>query len=288
VTLRLGFAGLGRMGRPMVRNLVRAGFGVTVWNRSPEPAEALAAEPGVAVAPTPRDLADRADAVLTMLADDPASEAVHLGSDGLFAGAARLFVEMGTLSPGHLAALREAAPEGATVIDAPVSGATQAAEDAALLVMVGAAERADVAPALAALGRRTIWLGAPGAGAVMKLAVNAMLHSANQAVAEALTLAERAGIATGDAYAVIEESAACPPMLRYRKPLYLDEAAHAVTFTLALARKDMRAATELAAALGAPAPQARCNLAILERAAAAGYADRDMAALRAFIRETAS
>lgn len=285
MTLRVGVAGLGRMGRPMARNLARAGFAVTVWNRSPGPADALAAEMGVAAAETPRALADAAEVVVTMLADDPASAAVHLDAAGLFSGPARTFIEMGTLSPDHLAALRAAAPQGVSVIDAPVSGATQAAEDAALLIMVGAAERADIAPVFNALGRRTLWLGRPGAGAVMKLAVNAMLHSANQAASEALLLAERAGIAVADAYAVIEESAACPPMLRYRKPLYLDEAAHAVTFTLGLARKDMRVATALADSLGAPAPQARRNLELLEQAADAGYAERDMAALFAFLRE---
>ncbi|MGB8623248.1 MAG: NAD(P)-dependent oxidoreductase, partial [Paracoccaceae bacterium] len=233
--------------------------------------------------------AEASEVVVTMLADDPASEAVHTGPDGLFAagGGARLFVEMGTMSPDHIRHLAEIAPPGVTVIDAPVSGATQAAEAAQLMIMVGA-DKETAAPAMPlfeAMGRKTICLGTTGAGAVMKLAVNSMIHGLNQTVSEALTLAEAAGIAPEAAFDAIEASAACAPMLKYRRPLYLDEAANPVTFTVALARKDMEVTEALARKVGVAMPQGQLNLDTLKKAEAQGYGARDMASILNFMRE---
>ncbi len=286
--MKVGFAGLGRMGAPMAANLAAAGHAVTVWNRSPGKAAAFRDRTGCAVAATPKALADATEVVVTMLADDPSSEAVHLGPDGLFAGqGARVFVEMGTLSPDHVAALAAAAPPGRSVIDAPVSGATQAAEAAQLLIMAGCTETeaAPLRPLFDAMGRATICLGRRGAGAVMKLAVNALIHGLNQTVAEAVTLAEAAGIDAATAFDVIGNSAAAAPMLAYRRPLYLDETAHAVTFTVALARKDMEVTAALADRLGVAMPQGRVTRDLLAWAEDAGYGGRDMAAMLNFMRE---
>ena len=287
--MRVGFAGLGRMGAHMARNLMHAGHEVTVWNRSAEKAEALAAETGCGVAETPAALAAGSEAVITMLADDPSSEAVHLGGDGLFSrGGARWFVEMGTMSPDHIRALAAAAPEGSTVIDAPVSGATQAAEAAQLMIMAGCEPEAaaPLMPLFDAMGRQTICLGQVGAGAVMKLAVNSLIHGINQTLAEAMTLAEAAGIAPEDAFDAIEASAACAPMLKYRRPLYLDEAGHDVTFTVSLARKDMEVTADLAETLGVAMPQGHVTLDKLREAEAQSYSARDMASILTFMRET--
>jgi 3-hydroxyisobutyrate dehydrogenase len=172
------------------------------------------------------------------------------------------------------------------VIDAPVSGATQAAEDAQLLIMAGcdADTLAHIQPLFDVMGKQTICLGRTGAGAVMKLAVNMLIHGINQTFAEAMTLAEATGIPTEAAFEAIEASAACAPMLTYRKPLYLDEAAHDVTFTVALAQKDMRVTADLAGKLGVPLPQSRVTLDILNEAAGAGYDARDMAAILNYMR----
>lgn len=286
--MRIGFAGLGRMGQRMARNIAAAGFELTLWNRSGARAEALAAELGCAMVRTPRELAEVSDVVITMLADDPSSEAVHFGPEGLFAASgARVFIEMGTMSPDHMKALGAHAPVGCRVIDAPVSGATQAAADGQLMIMAGAREDeiAPFAPLFEAMGRQVIALGRFGAGTVMKLAVNAMIHGLNQTMAEAMTLAEGAGIDPVAAFDVIEASAACAPMLRYRRPLYLDEAAHDVTFTVALAKKDMEVAARLAEALGVAMPQGRETLALLRAADAAGYGARDMAAMLNYMRK---
>ncbi|MCU4654275.1 NAD(P)-dependent oxidoreductase [Roseibacterium sp. SDUM158016] len=286
--MKVGFAGLGRMGREMAANLARAGVELVLWNRSPEKAATLAREIGAEAVETPRELSERCEIVVTMLADDAASETVHFGENGLFAGStARHFVEMGTMSPDHIFDLAARAPEGATVIDAPVSGATQAARHGQLLIMAGCDEATGgpLRPLFDAMGRRTVFLGRAGAGAVMKLGVNMLIHGLNQTLAEALALTKAAGIPRAAAFDVIEASAAAAPMLSYRKPLYLDEAAQDVTFTVALARKDMSVTAALAERLGVALPQSGVTLAQLQEAIAAGYADRDMAAIVPFMED---
>ena len=286
--MRVGFAGLGRMGTAMVRNLVAAGHDVTVWNRTQATSDEFAARVGCRVARTPAELRAAGPVVVTMLADDAASHEVHTGQDGLFAGVgATTLVQMGTMSPDHITHLSNTAPNGVHIIDAPVSGATQAAQDAALLIMAGcsASTGKPLAPIFRAMGRETIYLGQMGAGAVMKLAVNSLIHGINQTLAEAMTLAEAAGIAPDAAFDVIEASAACAPMLKYRRPLYLNEADHDVTFTVALARKDMEVTAHLAQTYGTAMPQGAVTLAKLVQAETAGYGTRAMAAMLNFMRK---
>lgn len=275
------------MGAHMVRNLVRAGHDVTVWNRTASKAYELARELGCDFTEGLVELATGRDAVITMLADDAASHAVHFAPDGLFAGLGTpLFIEMGTMSPDHIAELAQGAPEGTTLIDAPVSGATQAASDAQLLIMAGCdpSTVAAAMPLFDAMGKQTICLGRTGAGSIMKLAVNSLIHGINQTLSEALALTDASGITTDAAFDVIEASAACAPMLKYRRALYLDEAANAVTFTVALARKDMEVTAALAEQLGTALPQGEVTLEKLKQAEAEGFGPRDMAAMRAFMK----
>jgi 3-hydroxyisobutyrate dehydrogenase len=271
----------------MASNLARGGFPLALWNRTLETAENLASDIGGEVCATPRELAERSDVVVTMLADDRASAEVHLGSQGLFlasAGAGHV-LEMGTHSPDHIRQIATAAGER-IVIDAPVSGSIDAARDAGLMIMVGAGEEeiAPVRSVLAAMSREIICLGHQGAGATMKLAINLLIHGLNQTLAEALTLAEAAGIDTATAYRAVEHSAAAAPMLHYRKPQYLDESANPVSFALSLARKDVALALDLADDLGLPMPQARINLEQLHSAEAQGFGDRDMASIVNYLR----
>lgn len=284
---RVGFAGLGRMGSLMAANVANAGFPLAVWNRSDTRAQELAHETGAVVHATPRALAENSDVVVTMLADDQASEHVHLGEHGLFAaaGGAGHFLEMGTHSPRHVRQLAAWAGDR-VVIDAPVSGSVDAARDAELMTMVGAEPSTiePLRPVLAAMTRDVICLGPLGSGVTMKLTINMLIHGLNQTLAESLTLAEAAGIPVERAYRAIEESAAAAPMIRYRKQLYLDERAHPVSFALSLARKDVELAAALAAELGVPMPQTRLTLEQLSAAEAAGYGDRDMASMIDYLR----
>jgi 3-hydroxyisobutyrate dehydrogenase-like beta-hydroxyacid dehydrogenase len=216
---RVGFAGLGRMGALMASDLAREGFQLALWNRSIEKAEQLAGTTNAVVSATQRELAERSEVVITLLADDHSSDQVHQGDDGLLGadGGAHYLIEMGTLSPRHVRQLAADAGER-TVIDAPVSGSIDAARDARLMVMVGATDAAiePVRPILAALSREIICLGPIGAGATTKLAMNMLIHGLNQTQAESLTLAEAAGVPPADAYRAIEGSAAAAPMLGYR------------------------------------------------------------------------
>ena len=285
--MKVGVAGVGRMGAPMAKNLAAAGFDVAVWNRSAERADSVAAEIGAVACATPRELAERTKVVITMLADDAASTAVHDGDNGLLgaAGGATHLVLMGTHSPSHVTALaRRAAP--CIVVDAPVSGSIDAARDARLLIMPGADEEtvAPVRDVLAAIGGPIICLGSVGAGATMKLAVNLLIHGLNQTLAEALVLAGAAGIDPATAYEVIEQSAAAAPMLAYRKPQYLHEAQSPVSFALSLAGKDVALAVDLAGELGVPLPQALVNLQQLRAAEEVGFGARDMGSIISYLR----
>jgi 3-hydroxyisobutyrate dehydrogenase-like beta-hydroxyacid dehydrogenase len=285
--IRVGVAGLGRMGAVMAPNLAQAGFALALWNRTTSKAEQLAGEMDAAVCDTPRELAERCDVVVTVLADDQASERVHQDDDGLFAadGGATHLIEMGTLSPRHVRRLAAGAGER-TVIDAPVSGSVDAAREARLMIMVGADESAlePVRPVLAAMGRAIVCLGSCGSGATMKLAINMLIHGLNQTLSESLALSGAAGIPSATAYRAIEESAAAAPMLGYRKQLYLDERATPVSFALSLARKDLALAMDLAGELGVAMPQTKLNLEQLRAAEVAGYGERDMASMVDYMR----
>lgn len=193
----VAFLGLGRMGTLMARRVAQAGFPLAVWNRSARPE---AVPEGAQLAATPRDAAGGATIVVTMVADAAALTAVIDGSDGALAGAREgaVLVDMSTIGPQ---AARAAAwrCRGARVafLDAPVSGSTLAARSDQLVAMVGGdpatLERAR--PVLGAMTRDQLWLGATGAGAAMKMALNLAVAITNQTVAEVLTLAKRSGIA---------------------------------------------------------------------------------------------
>lgn len=285
--MKLGIAGLGRMGVPMAKNLINAGFDIQIWNRNPERSASFATEMQCQIAQTPEALASACDIVITMLADDAASQDVYLGESGLLKGKkAMVFIEMSTVSPNWINRLQSQSSRAA-IIDAPVSGATQAAQAGKLMIMVGGSEEIaqPLLPIFDALGEKTIILGKQSAGATMKLAINSVIHSLNQAAAESLNLAQAAGIELPLAYEALESSAACAPMLRYRKPLYLDERAHQVTFTIGLAAKDVDLATRLARSLDVQMPQAELNLGILKQASQNGYANRDMASVISYLKK---
>ncbi len=291
--MRVAFLGLGRMGRPMAANLVAAGFDVVVWNRTQAKAEAFAADhEATTVAASALEAARGADVVVGMLADDPAARASWLGEDGAMAGLARdsVAIEAGTISPDLARELgRRAGAGGAGFLDAPVSGSTAAATDATLTIMVGGATEAldRARPVLEALGSPVLHLGPGGAGAAMKLAVNGIIHSLNQAIGEALAVAEAAGIDREVAYGVLESSAVAAPMLGYRREQYLRPAEAPITFALRLAAKDVRLLLELAGSAGVPTPQAEANLAALRAAVEAGYGSCDMAEIGRWLQRRA-
>ncbi len=194
----IGFIGLGIMGKPMARNLLKAGYSLVVHNRSPAAAEELSAQ-GATVAVNPQELAAGCHVVVTMLPDSPDAELVLGGAKGVFAGAkpGTLLIDMSSISPvvaRKLAA--EAEKRQCDMLDAPVSGGESGAISATLSIMVGgsapAVERA--MPIFQALGKNIVHVGGPGAGQITK-AVNQMIVGATIAiVSEALVLAAKAGV----------------------------------------------------------------------------------------------
>lgn len=289
--MRVAVVGTGSMGGAVARTLAENGLPLTLWNRSRQRAADLAQELGAALVDTPAQAAAGADVLITMLADGPAVEQVYLGPDGIVSGAGPGLIacEMSTVQPDlsrRLAGVLR--PRGADLIDAPVSGSVSVARAGALTVMVGGdpdtLERAR--PVLQALGSNVFWLGDVGSGAVMKLSVNSLVHGLNQALAEALVLAERAGVDTATAYTVFESGAAGAPFVKYKREAYLDPDHAPVAFRLALARKDARLILDLARAHGVVMEQTEANLRVLE-AAMDRYADADMAAVARHLRDIA-
>jgi 3-hydroxyisobutyrate dehydrogenase len=197
---RVGFVGLGIMGTPMARNALKAGFPVTVTNRTPARAKPLA-EAGATVVPTPREVAARSDLVVTMVTSSPDVEAVTFGPDGIAAGAhpGLLVIDMSTISP---AASREIAKRATAnrppfkTLDAPVSGGEVGAIEARLVIMVGGGE-ADVKramPLFEALGKTIVHIGDHGAGQACKLANQIAVAINNLGVSEALVFAKAQGV----------------------------------------------------------------------------------------------
>jgi 3-hydroxyisobutyrate dehydrogenase/2-hydroxy-3-oxopropionate reductase len=285
----VGLLGTGRMGSAMSRALARGGYPPVLWNRTPEPAQALAAELGGRAVERPADVAAAADVCLTMLADDTAVAEVWSGPDGLLAGArsGMVLVDLSTVAPSSILRFAAAARTiGAGILDAPVSGSVGLAESGRLTLMVGGAaddlERAR--PVLEALADRIFHLGPLGSGQAMKLAVNAVVFGLNQALAEALVLAERAGIDREAAYDVLAASAVGAPYVHYKRSAFLDPDETPAAFAVELAAKDLRLISELAAAGGAPTPQADVNRAVLQSAIDSGRAADDFSSVAEHLR----
>jgi 3-hydroxyisobutyrate dehydrogenase/2-hydroxy-3-oxopropionate reductase len=289
--MKVAVLGTGAMGSAMARALARQGLPPTLWNRSPDRAVQLADELGSSVASSPAAAVRDVDVAITMLADRPAVEQVYRGPQGILAGAHQGLIacEMSTVEPQvSIALAAELRSVGADLIDAPVSGSVGLAERGELTLMVGGDARVldRARPVLDALGQQVLPIGEVGSGAAMKLAVNSVLHGLNEAVAEALVLAERAGIDPATAYDVFQRSAAGAPFVQYKRDAYVHPQQAAVAFRLALARKDVRLILDLAASLGVVMTQAEANLAVLD-AAVDEYGERDMSALATYLRTKA-
>jgi 3-hydroxyisobutyrate dehydrogenase len=277
----VGFAGLGRMGFPMARNVLGAGFRLLVWNRTAARCAALADEGAEAVR-EPAALA-AAEVVVTMLTDGAAVHSVLVES-GLLAAMRpeTVVLEMSTVGPAAIARLAaEAEPRGVRVLDAPVSGSVSVAEAGELFAMVGGDEDAyeRATPVLDAMTKGHMLLGPSGAGAAMKLAVNTMIAVTNESLAETLALAERFGIEPERAYDVLAGGVLASPFVLYKRGAFLDPGAEPVAFTTDLMRKDLSLAGALADELGLELPAAAAAAEILDDTTRRGLGKADMASV---------
>jgi 3-hydroxyisobutyrate dehydrogenase len=287
VVERIAFLGLGTMGSAMAANLARAGHAVTAWNRTPGRAPELD-RLGVERAATPASAAAAADALVVCVSDTPDVEAVLFGPDGAAEGAApgTLVIDCSTISPAATRRFAERLAERAVrLVDAPVSGGSEGARNATLSIFVGG-EAADVErarPILSALGTTITHVGPVGSGQAVKAVNQVILAGTYLGVAEGLVLAMKAGLDAEQVIGALGGGAAQSWVLANRSGRMLAND-YPLGFKLALHRKDLAIALELAAETGTALPVGELCAGIEDRLIADGHADEDMSAVARALR----
>ncbi|MCX2453747.1 NAD(P)-dependent oxidoreductase [Pedobacter sp. PLR] len=276
--LKLGWIGLGNMGTPMVKNLLKAGFEVVVFNRTKQKEEELIAN-GATNALNPQSLLETCDIVFTMLADDQAVKAVFEGDQGLLTKAAegKMIIDMSTVSPDTSRYLSEACEKaGIDFLEAPVSGSVKPAQDGTLIILVGGATKAyeKAKPAFEALGKLSIHVGGAGVGSSAKLAINYLLGLNLQGLAETVLFAEKNGVSKSDMLTIINEGACGNGITKLKTPSILNEE-YPAAFALKHLVKDLRLAKE--AGLEAPLIDPLFNS--FQQAQQEGFGEEDVMAV---------
>jgi 3-hydroxyisobutyrate dehydrogenase len=280
---RVGFIGLGIMGSRMAANLRRAGFELTVWNRTRSQADSWAQNHGATVAEDPAALARASDVVITMVVDAAQVESVLLGDRGAVQGASEglLCVDMSTIGPSAARRIGAALHErGVRFLDAPVTGSSPKAEDATLTIMVGGEEPdfARAKPLFEAMGELVVHVGPLGHGQMVKVINNAVAAVNTAVVGEALLVAKRAGVDLDALVQVMRAGSGGSAMLELKAGPMRDHD-YATLFKLEHMLKDVRLCLEEAKAAGAGMAFAQLVEEILGEAEGRGLGERDFAAL---------
>jgi 3-hydroxyisobutyrate dehydrogenase-like beta-hydroxyacid dehydrogenase len=278
----LGFVGLGAMGSSIAGRLLSQGYTVYGTNRTRSKAAPLI-DQGLLWCDSPREVAQAADVVFSMVTDDAALEALTMGPDGILEGltAGKVYVDMSTVGPQSSGALAVCVgSRGASMLAAPVSGSVPAAQTGSLAIIVGgnadAFER--VEPILRGLGSTVTFVGDNGQALLLKLAINISLAVQMLAFSEGVLLAERGGIEPDLALEVLTHSAIGSPMLQARAPMLLELPEHA-WFDVGMMRKDLRLALATARELQVPLPSTAVADEVLSTDSKLGYEHRDIAVL---------
>jgi 3-hydroxyisobutyrate dehydrogenase len=280
--MKVAFLGLGVMGSGMATRLLQTGSTVVVWNRTRAHAQLLVAA-GARLAASPREAATGVEAIVAMLADDPASRAVWLGSDGALAGASTgtICIESSTISPAWCEELaRAATAAGCGFLDAPVTGSKKQAASGELRFLVGGTtETLDRArPLFSAMGKETLHLGPTGAGARMKLINNFVCGIQAAALAEGVALTEAVGLDRETALSVLANGAPGSPLVNAVGPRMLKHD-YTVNFKLALMHKDLSYSIAEAERAGVQLSTAVTARELFATAMARGLGDMDFAAV---------
>jgi 3-hydroxyisobutyrate dehydrogenase len=271
--MQIGVAGLGAMGSALAARLMEVGHQVTVWNRTAAKAKPLA-DAGAKVAANPAAVAAASEAVITILTDGAAIEAVYHGPAGLLSGdvKGKLFIEMSTVPPGvELALAPKVRAQGAAFVECPVGGSTAPARQGKLLGLMGAepADAARARPILEQLCRKVEHCGAVGAGASMKLAINLPLMVGWQAYGEAFAIARDVGWEPKRLLDLFVESNGANNGLKMRADMIVammeNRDPGPTTFSIANAAKDLRTMLDTGTAKGADMPATRAALAAFEQ-----------------------
>lgn len=251
----IGFVGLGIMGRGMARNLLNAGFSLTVWNRTADRMAPLV-EAGAQAADSPKAVAERSDIIITCVSDTPDVQDVIMGQDGIIDGvkAGALVIDMSTISPQVTREIGAALEDkGIHMLDAPISGGSEGAANGTLSIMIGGeAEQVERAmPCLEAMGKTITHVGPRGAGQAVKLVNQILVVVTMLGVSEALLFAEASGVDLEKTLAAVTQGAAGSWMLSNRGPQVI-ERDWRPGFTIDLQQKDLRLVMEAADELGVP------------------------------------
>lgn len=287
---RTGFVGLGTMGSSMAANLLRAGAELTVWNRTPGRAADLVAA-GAKAGASPAEVARHSQIVVVCVSDTPDVEAVLFGSDGIAAGAepGTLVIDCSTISPEATRDFgRRLADHGIAMVDAPVSGGSEGARLGTLSMFVGGSEL-DVTratPVLAAMGKTITHLGPLGNGQAGKAVNQVMIAGAYLGVAEGLILGMKVGLDPLKLVEALSGGGAQSWTLTNRSGRMIDDE-YPLGFRLALHRKDLGIALEMAGESGMMLPLAMLVAALEDRLVAGGHGDEDMSVIARAIRELA-
>lgn len=280
---RVAFLGLGIMGSRMAANLSRAGFELTVWNRTRATAEKFGAEHGAAVAETPGQAAKDAGVIFTMVVDGPQVSQILLGADGAADGApaGALCVDCSTIGPAAtLEIAAELRERGLGMVDAPVTGSSPKAQDGTLTFMVGASDDdfGRIRPLLEAMGEKIVHAGPLGHGQMVKLINNAVAAANASVVGQALLVGARAGVDLDALVDVMGAGAGASTMLDL-KARPMREHDYTTLFKLEHMLKDVRLCLEEGQRLGVPFPSAAFVRELLTAGMGMGHADDDFAAL---------
>jgi len=279
---KIGFIGLGTMGAPMVANLLRKGYDVTVYNRTADKAAPLA-ELGAAVATSLTDAVSGANLVITIISNDDAIREVYYGNEGILEAVSpgTVIVDSSTISPDlarQLAA--DSAAQSVHFLDAPVTGSKPAAESGSLVFMVGGDEQImlQVQEPLLAMGRKTIYMGPSGSGATAKLAHNTIVGINTAALVEGMAIAASGGIDAASFLELVNSGGAASKMAELKAPKLL-ERDFSVQFSLELMLKDLRLASRLSDQLGTPTPILETVKSVFQVADAQGHGPLDLSAV---------
>jgi len=257
VDSKLGFIGIGSMGRPIAQHLLKSGYNLTAYNRDRSKAEALVGY-GAVVANSIAELASNTDVILSCLANDDAVRSVYTGPEGVFANVrpGTVVIEMSTVNPETSRELYKlGAARAVSLLDVPISGSTPAAEQGTLTLFGGGDEKIfhDAEPIFRAVARQYFYLGPSGSGTTMKLVVNTLLGVGMQAIAEAVALGQKAGLNRDRLFDVLSHTAVIAPahIGKLTKAASNDYSAQ---FALRLMNKDFRLILETAAEMQVPMP----------------------------------
>ena len=286
--MRVAFIGMGTMGAPMARNILEAGFAVTVHNRTREKEQPLVAL-GAQGAASPRDAATAADLVITCLSDTPDVEAIMLGSEGVIEGVRQgcVVIDMSTISPTATRRIAAALDEkGVPMLDAPVSGGSEGAEKGTLSIMVGGEEAAlaTAMPVLEAMGTTITHIGPVGAGQLTKAINQIIVAGTYWSVAEGVALGLKAGLDMEKVVQAVGGGAAGSWAIDNRSGNMIHNH-YPLGFKVQLHRKDLTIALSVAREMGVTLPVAAFVEQVETGLMARGYADEDISAIARSIRE---